>query len=138
VERAAELCKQAGAKRAVMLPVSAPFHCALMQPAQDALANDLAQLEFREPAYAVAANVSASFVRSGGAARDALVAQVTGAVRWIECVQLLVSEGATHLVEVGPGKVLTNLVKQILAKDAPQHTSHVENVASLEATLAAL
>ena len=77
-------------------------------------------------------------MQSGAAARDALVAQVTGAVRWIECVQLLVSQGATHLVEVGPGKVLTNLVKQILPKDAPQHTSHVENVASLEATLAAL
>jgi [acyl-carrier-protein] S-malonyltransferase len=138
VERASELCKHAGAKRAVMLPVSAPFHCALMQPAQDALAKDLARLEFRDCTYPVAANVSAKFVRTGAAARDALVAQVTGAVRWIQCVQLLVAEGATHLIEVGPGKVLTNLVKQILPKDAPQRALHVENIASLEATLAAL
>jgi [acyl-carrier-protein] S-malonyltransferase len=86
----------------------------------------------------VAANVSAGFVRTGTAAREALVAQVTGAVRWIECVQLLVGDGATHLVEVGPGKVLSNLVRQILRKDAPQRISHVENIASLDATLAAL
>jgi len=138
VERASELCKQAGAKRAVMLPVSAPFHCALMQPAQDALAKDLAQLEFKDSTFPVAANVSAAFVRTGVAAREALVAQVTGAVRWIECVQLLAGEGATHLVEVGPGKVLSNLVRQILHKEAPQRVSHVENIASLEATLAAL
>jgi [acyl-carrier-protein] S-malonyltransferase len=138
VERAGELCKQAGAKRSVMLPVSAPFHCALMQPAQDALAKDLAGLEFRDPAFPVAANVSASLVTTGSAAREALVAQVTGAVRWIECVQLLANQGATHLVEVGPGKVLSNLARQILGKDAPQHVSHVENVASLEATLSSL
>ena len=138
VERASELCKQAGAKRAVMLPVSAPFHCALMQPAQDALAKDLTQLNFKDSTFPVAANVSASFVRTGAAARDALIAQVTGAVRWIECVQLIASEGATHLVEVGPGKVLSNLVRQILHKEAPQRVSHVENIASLEATLAAL
>jgi len=138
VERAAELCKQAGAKRALMLPVSAPFHCALMQPAQDALAKDLSQLKFNDPAFPVAANVSATMVSSAAAAREALIAQVTGAVRWIECVQLLVRSGATHLVEAGPGRVLSNLAKQILPKDAPQHLSHVENTASLEATLAAL
>jgi [acyl-carrier-protein] S-malonyltransferase len=121
-----------------MLPVSAPFHCALMQPAQDALAKDLAGLEFRDPAFPVAANVSASLVTTGSVAREAVVAQVTGAVRWIECVQLLANQGATHLVEVGPGKVLSNLARQILGKDAPQHVSHVENVASLEATLSSL
>lgn len=136
VERASDLCKQAGAKRAVMLPVSAPFHCALMQPAQDALARDLAQLQFNDPAFPVAANVSAALVKSGPAAREALVAQVTGAVRWIECVQLLVAEGATHLVEVGPGKVLSNLLRQILKKEAPQRISHVEDLASLEASVA--
>jgi len=138
VERAGELCKQAGAKRAVMLPVSAPFHCALMQPAQDALAKDLNQLQFNDPTFPVAANVSASMVQTAAAAREALIAQVTGAVRWIECVQLLASQGATHLVEVGPGKVLSNLVRQILTKDAPQHVSHVENLASLESTVEAL
>jgi [acyl-carrier-protein] S-malonyltransferase len=138
VERAGELCKQAGAKRFLMLPVSAPFHCALMQPAQDALAKDLAGLEFRDPTLPVAANVSATLVTAGGAAREALVAQVTGPVRWIECVQLLANQGATHLVEVGPGKVLSNLARQILRKDAPQRVSHVENVASLEASLSSL
>lgn len=138
VERAAELCKQAGAKRVVMLPVSAPFHCALMQPAQDALAKDLAVLEFRGPVFPVAANVSARLVTTGNAAREALVAQVTGAVRWVECAQLLVKEGATHFVEVGPGKVLSNLMRQILHKDAPQVTVHVEDSASLEKALASL
>jgi [acyl-carrier-protein] S-malonyltransferase len=138
VERASELCKQAGAKRAVMLPVSAPFHSALMQPAQDALAKDLAALQFSDPAFPVVANVSAALVHTGPAARDALIAQVTGPVRWIECVQLLVAQGATHLVEVGPGKVLSNLARQILHKEAPQRISQVENLASLEASVAAL
>jgi len=138
VERASELCKQAGAKRAVTLPVSAPFHCALMQPAQDALARDLDQVQFSDPAAPVAANVSATFIREAGPARTALVEQVTGAVRWTECMKLLVQEGATHLVEVGPGKVLSNLARQILHKDAPQHIAHVENPASLEEALAAL
>jgi [acyl-carrier-protein] S-malonyltransferase len=137
VERAADLSKQAGAKRALMLPVSAPFHCSLMQPAQDALAADLSTLEFHDPAFPVVANVSAAFVESGTAARETLIAQVTGAVRWIECVQLLVEHGATHLVEVGPGKVLSGLAKHILPKGAPQSIAHVENLASLETTMAA-
>ena len=138
VEKAAALCKEAGAKRTVMLPVSAPFHCALMQPAQDALARDLAGLEFRDPAFPVAANVSATVVRTGGAAREALVAQVTGAVRWVECIHLLVGEGATHYVEAGPGKVLGGLMKQILGKDAAAPVFNVEDSASLEKTVAAL
>ena len=138
VERAAELCKQAGAKRAVMLPVSAPFHCALMQPAQDRLASDLMQLEFRDPKFPVAANVSATLLTTGNAARKALVAQVTGAVRWVECVELLVREGASHFVEVGPGRVLSGLMKQILGKDSTVPVMNVEDVASLEKTLAGL
>jgi [acyl-carrier-protein] S-malonyltransferase len=138
VERAVELLKEAGAKRAVMLPVSAPFHCALMQPAQEALARDLAQLEFRDPKFPVAANVSASFVTTADAARRALVAQVTGAVRWVECVELLVREGATHFVEVGPGRVLSGLMKQILGKDAGVPVLNVDDGASLEKTLAGL
>jgi [acyl-carrier-protein] S-malonyltransferase len=138
VERASGLCKQAGAKRAIMLPVSAPFHCALMQPAQHALERDLEQVQFNDPRMPVASNVSATLTRDGAAARKALVAQVTGPVRWTECLKLLVQEGATHLVEVGPGKVLSNLARQILHKDAPQHISHVENIASLEEALAAL
>jgi [acyl-carrier-protein] S-malonyltransferase len=138
VERAAELCKQAGAKRTVMLPVSAPFHCALMQPAQDALARDLQGLEFRNPAFPVAANVSATLVRAGDQAREALVAQVTGAVRWVECMELLVRDGATHFVEVGPGKVLSNLTKQILGKVSAIPMLHVEDGGSLEKTVAGL
>jgi len=138
VERVAALCKDAGAKRTVMLPVSAPFHCALMMRAQDALAKDLAGLEFRDPAIPVAANVSATLITSGDAARTALVAQVTGAVRWVECIQLLVAQGATHFVEVGPGKVLSGLMKQILGKDATTPVLNVEDAASLEKTQAGL
>jgi [acyl-carrier-protein] S-malonyltransferase len=138
VERAANLCKEAGAKRAVMLPVSAPFHCALMMPAQIRLAQDLAALTFNNPAVPVAANVSASLVTTGGEARKALVAQVTGAVRWVECIELLLAEGVTHLIEVGPGKVLTGLTRQILPKGVETPISlNVEDSASSEKTLAA-
>jgi [acyl-carrier-protein] S-malonyltransferase len=138
VERAAALCKEAGAKRTVMLPVSAPFHCALMQPAQDALAKDLAGLEFRDPAFPVAANVSATLVSAGNAAREALVAQVTGAVRWVECVELLVADGATHFIEVGPGRVLSGLMRQIQGKDAATPVLNVEDSASLEKAVAGM
>jgi [acyl-carrier-protein] S-malonyltransferase len=137
VERASELCKQAGAKRAVMLPVSAPFHCKLMQPAQESLAKDLAALEFRDPAFPVAANVSATLITSGSAAREALVAQVTGAVRWVECIELLAAQGATQFIEVGPGRVLSGLLKQIQGKDAVP-ALNMEDSASLEKTVAAL
>jgi [acyl-carrier-protein] S-malonyltransferase len=138
VERAAALCKEAGAKRTVMLPVSAPFHCALMQPAQDLLALDLAGLEFRDPAFPVAANVSATLVSSGNDARRALIAQVTGAVRWVECIELLTAQGATHFVEVGPGRVLSGLMKQIQGKDAAAPVLNVEDPATLEKTVAGL
>src|ERR1035437_3991622 len=135
VERAAALCKEAGAKRTVMLPVSAPFHCALMQPAQDALARALAALEFRDPAFPVAANVSATLVTSGKAACEALVAQVTGAVRWVECVELLLGQGATHFVEAGAGRVLSRLMRQIQGKDAATPVLNVEDPASFEKTV---
>ena len=135
VERAAELCKQAGAKRTVMLPVSAPFHCALMQPAQDRLAIELEAIPFADPALPVACNVDARLLTRGTEARDALIRQVTGPVRWVECIQLLLAQGATHFIEVGPGKVLTGLMRQI---DRNQKTLNVEDSASLEKTLAAL
>jgi [acyl-carrier-protein] S-malonyltransferase len=135
VERAAALAKEKGARRAVMLPVSAPFHCALMQPAQEEVARLLASLTLTDPSVPVAANITGQFVTSAGAAREALVRQVTGAVRWFECVQSLVAAGPTHFIEVGPGKVLCGLLKQI----APaQKSLNVENGASLEVTLAAL
>ncbi|QNI36788.1 ACP S-malonyltransferase [Edaphobacter albus] len=138
VERAAALCKEAGAKRTVMLPVSAPFHCALMQPAQDALAKDLAALTLNDPALPVAANVDARLVTTADDARDCLVRQVTGSVRWVECIQLLAAQGTTHFIEVGPGKVLTGLNRQILGKDSPIPSLNVEDSASLEKTLQSL
>ena len=135
VEAAAALCKERGAKRTVMLPVSAPFHCALMQPAQQRLAEDLSKLAFHNPEFPVVSNVDAQWVASADVARDTLIRQVTGAVRWVECEQLLVAADATHFIEVGPGKVLCGLMRQL---DRGRACLHVENAASLEKTLAAL
>jgi [acyl-carrier-protein] S-malonyltransferase len=135
VERAADLCKQAGAKRAIMLQVSAPFHCALMQPAQDALARDLATLTFSNPQFPVATNVDARLLTQSIEVPDCLIRQVTGPVRWVECIHLLIAQGATHFIETGPGKVLSGLMRQI---DRNQKTLNVEDSASLEKTLAAL
>ena len=113
VERAARLASERGAKRAVMLPVSAPFHCALMQPAQDRLAGDLNSVRFRDPKMAVACNVDAVLLNDGEAARDALVRQVTGSVKWEQSMRLLIAQGVQMFVEVGPGKVLCGLMRQI-------------------------
>jgi [acyl-carrier-protein] S-malonyltransferase len=135
VERAADLCKQAGAKRAIMLAVSAPFHCALMQPAQDALARDLATLSFHNPRFPVAANVDARLLTQATEVPDCLIRQVTGPVRWVECIHHLIAGGATHFIEAGPGKVLCGLMRQI---DRNQKALNVEDSASLEKTLAAL
>jgi [acyl-carrier-protein] S-malonyltransferase len=135
VERAAALCKEAGAKRTVMLPVSAPFHCKLMQPAQDQLANALESIAFNDPAFPVASNADARLLHRGPEVRDALIRQVTGPVRWVECIQLLQQAGATHYIEVGPGKVLTGLNRQI---DRALMTTNVEDPTSLEKTLASL
>jgi [acyl-carrier-protein] S-malonyltransferase len=135
VQRAADLCKEAGAKRTVMLQVSAPFHCALMQPAQDALAKDLESIVFNDPAVPIAANVDARLITRGPDSRDCLIRQVTGPVRWVECIQLLIAQGAAPFIEIGPGKVLSGLMRQI---DRNQTTLNVEDSASLEKTLAAL
>jgi [acyl-carrier-protein] S-malonyltransferase len=135
VEHAADLCKQAGAKRTIMLAVSAPFHCALMQPAQDALAHDLEAISFNDPRHPVACNVDARLLTSASEVPDCLIRQVTGPVRWVECIQLLIAQGATHFIEVGPGKVLSGLMRQI---DRNQKTLNVEDSGSLEKTLAAL
>jgi [acyl-carrier-protein] S-malonyltransferase len=135
VQLAADRCKEAGAKRTVMLQVSAPFHCALMQPAQDALAKDLESIVFNDSIIAIAANVDARLITRGPDSRDCLIRQVTGPVRWVECIQLLIAQGATHFIEVGPGKVLSGLMRQI---DRNQKTLNVEDSASLEKTLAAL
>lgn len=138
VERAAALCKEAGAKKTVMLHVSAPFHCPLMQPAQDRLAQDFHAIAFNDPTIPVASNVDALLVHRGDTARDCLVRQVTGTVRWVECVNLLVAQGATHLFEVGPGKVLTGLNRQILGKDSTLPAAHIDDVASMEKALETL
>ena len=135
VEKAAELCKAKGARRAVMLPVSAPFHCAMMQPAQEEVARVLGGLELGEPQFPVAANVTGGIVTTAAAARDALIRQVTGAVRWVDCMQTLIAGGAAAFVEVGPGKVLCGLLRQI---DATQKAFNVEDGASLEKTLTEL
>jgi [acyl-carrier-protein] S-malonyltransferase len=121
-----------------MLQVSAPFHCALMMEAQNRLANDLEDIPFTDPKIPVAANFSATLITTGTSAREALVDQVTGPVRWVECVQLLIAQSPTHFIEVGPGKVLSGLNRQILGKDATPATLNVEDSASLEKTLASL
>ena len=113
VARAIQLASERGAKKAVSLPVSAPFHCALMQPAQDRLATDLKPLSLQDPSRPVVCNVDATPVSSAEAARDALIRQVTGAVRWDESVRRLIGMGATTFIEVGPGKVLWGLMRQI-------------------------
>jgi [acyl-carrier-protein] S-malonyltransferase len=113
VERAIVLAQSKGAKRAMLLPVSAPFHCSLMQPAADAMANALASVTVNAPAVPLVANVKAGFVRDPAEIKALLVRQVTGTVRWRESVQFMAKEGATHFVEVGAGRVLNGLVKRI-------------------------
>lgn len=129
VERAAEICKKKGAKRAVMLPVSAPFHCSLMQPAQDRLAADLNGMDFHTPTVPVVCNVEAKMVTTAEAARDALIRQVTGAVLWERSMHEMIGAGITQFVEVGPGKVLTGLLRQI---DRSKTCVNVEDEASLQ------
>jgi len=135
VERASARCLERGARRAVKLPVSAPFHCALMRPAQDRLLHDLQAVAFRDPAAPLVNNVDARVVRDAAACREGLVRQVSGAVRWHESVETLTREGVTTFVEVGPGAVLSGLVRKI-ARGA--RVLNVESPESLEAAVAAL
>jgi [acyl-carrier-protein] S-malonyltransferase len=113
VERGAKLADERGAKRAKLLPVSAPFHCSLMKPAQDRLEVDLNALMMQKPVYPVACNVEASLVRDEQRARATLVGQVTGSVKWEQCMRLLIQQGLETFVEIGPGKVLCGLMRQI-------------------------
>jgi [acyl-carrier-protein] S-malonyltransferase len=135
VEKASELAKAKGARRAKMLPVSAPFHCALMLPAQEEVARVLAALSLADPRIPVAANVTGGLVTTAAGASDALIRQVTGAVRWVDCMESLKAAGAEVFIEVGPGKVLCGLLKQI---DPTLRWMNVEDAASLEKTLAEL
>ncbi len=134
VDRAIEVLKGI-AKRVIKLNVSAPFHCTLMKPAQDRLAPDLEQLVFNEPAMPVITNVDGRATTAPDQLRDALVRQVSSPVRWVESMQLLMQQGVETFVEVGPGKVLSGLMRQI-SRDVK--TLNVEDAASLEATLTAL
>jgi [acyl-carrier-protein] S-malonyltransferase len=113
VERAAKLADERGAKRAKLLPVSAPFHCSLMKPAQDRLEADLNALKMQKPVYPIACNVDAELVADDLRARDTLVRQVTGSVKWEQCMRLLIGQGVQTFIEVGPGKVLCGLMRQI-------------------------
>jgi [acyl-carrier-protein] S-malonyltransferase len=135
VERAAALAKESGAKRAVMLQVSAPFHCALLKPAEERLGPELDACAFADPQCPVVTNVDAQPVTSAAAARDALKRQVSRPVRWQEGVQWMLSQGVKTFVELGPGKVLSGLVR---AADKSALTFNVEDEKSLENTFGGL
>ena len=135
VERAAKLADERGAKRAKLLPVSAPFHCSLMKPAQDRLEADLNKLKMQKPVYPVAGNVDAELVTDDLRARDTLVRQVTGSVKWDPCMRLLIAQGVQTFIEVGPGKVLCGLMRQI---DRSKTCMNVSDNASLTKTLESL
>lgn len=132
VERAAKLATERGAKKAVLLPVSAPFHCSLMKPAQDRLAVDLQSLNFSKPSLPVVCNVDAVAVEDADHGRDALIRQVTGSVKWDQSVRWLIAQGVQTFVEVGPGKVLFGLMRQI---DRAQKCLNVGDEASLQKTV---
>lgn len=129
VTRAVELAKRRGAKRAILLNVSAPFHCALMKPAQDRLSADLDALEIADLQSPLVNNADAAVVRAAPDVRDGLKRQVTASVRWEESMRRLRAEGVSLFIEVGPGKVLTGLMRQI---DREATCLHVEDVASLD------
>jgi [acyl-carrier-protein] S-malonyltransferase len=135
VEKASEIAKAKGARRAVMLPVSAPFHCALMQPAQEEVARVLGELTLADPRIPVASNVTGGMVTTAAEVRDCLIRQVTGAVRWVDCMKTLIGAGTQVYIELAPGTVLSGLLKQI---DPAQKSLNVENAASLEKTLTEL
>lgn len=135
VERASELLRTGGAKRVLKLNVSAPFHSALMMPAQERLAIDLQGISFANLNVPLVTNVDAAVIRKGGEARESLVRQVSSPVRWLESIELLIKEGVDTFVEVGPGKVLTGLMRQISRE---VKCFNVEDAASLKSAGAGL
>jgi [acyl-carrier-protein] S-malonyltransferase len=132
VERATKLADERGAKRAKLLPVSAPFHCSLMKPAQDRLATDLFSITFNKPTAGVVCNADAALLEDADRSRDALIRQVTGSVKWEQSMRVLIAQGVQTFVEVGPGKVLCGLMRQI---DRLQKCLNVADEASLQKTL---
>jgi [acyl-carrier-protein] S-malonyltransferase len=132
VKRAVEIASQSGAKRAVILPVSAPFHCAMMLEAQQRLETDLRAANFSNLKFPLITNVDAEAITTGEQARDALSRQVTSPVRWLESIRDMIDNGVTVFVEVGPGKVLTGLLRQI---DRSVRVFNVEDSATLQSAL---
>lgn len=132
VKRSVEIASQAGAKRAVILAVSAPFHCALLMPAQKRLEVDLRAAKFNNLRFPLVTNADAETIASGDEARESLIRQVTMPVRWLESVREMIEQGVNIFVEVGPGKVLSGLLRQI---DRSVRCFNVEDAASLQATL---
>jgi [acyl-carrier-protein] S-malonyltransferase len=135
IDRAIGLLKERGARRAMKLNVSAPFHCALMQPARERLAVDLDGIPFKDLVTPIVTNVDARAINGAAEARDALVRQVSQPVRWLESVEFLINQGVQSFIEIGPGKVLSGLVRQI---DRDLRCVNVEDKASLCATREAL
>ena len=136
VERAMELAKAGGAKRALALPVSAPFHCTLMKPAADAMAAALASVEIKTPSAPLVANVSAVAVQAPADIRAGLVAQVTGAVRWRESVLYMAHHGVANFVEIGAGKVLSGLIRRIAEGATTMNVGAPADVATFKAARA--
>jgi len=135
VERACAAAKAAGAKRALVLPVSAPFHCSLLRPAAEILADALGRIAVAQPSIALINNVDVAVTDDADAIRDALVRQAWHPVRWVETLQAMKARGITHVVECGPGKVLSGLTKRI---DADLIALSITDPASLDAALTAL
>lgn len=136
VERAVEIAKGKGAKRAMLLPVSAPFHCALMQPAADAMAEALAKVSVKPPVVPLVANVLARAISDPAEIVASLIAQVTGTVRWRECIAYMAGEGVDTFYEVGAGKVLSGLVKRIAASARGTAIGTPDDIAAFKAARA--
>lgn len=132
IKRAVEVASQSGAKRAVILPVSAPFHCTLMQPAQQRLEPDLRAAKFNALRFPVVTNVDAEAETSGDEARESLVRQVTMPVRWLDSIREMIDQGVTIFIEVGPGRVLSGILRQI---DRSVRCFNVEDAATLQSTV---
>lgn len=135
IDRACEILKEKGAKRAIKLNVSAPFHCALMMPAEERLAADLGRLEYGDFAFPIVHNVDAAVNSDRSKVRENLTAQVSSPVRWLQSAETMTAAGVGRFVEIGPGKVLTGLVRQI-SRDVTY--ANIENLDSLKNTLESL
>ncbi|MCX7843391.1 MAG: ACP S-malonyltransferase [Clostridia bacterium] len=132
VEKVVELCKEKGAKRSMVLPVSAPFHCSMLKPAGDKLAEELEKINLGEMNIPVVTNVTAEYISDKSKVKDLLIRQVSNSVRWEDCVKAMLEDGVDTFVEIGPGKVLGGFIKKI-SKDAK--VLNVEDIDSLNKTL---